>query len=249
MEQIDYWKFCEGLTVIQAALLIVWEDPSGAEEYVLNWSPDKRPHGFNPVFAALKHDIEAGTLKANIVKGGEYVSTYDPDGIENGHDWCPDALPDYHKTTIKVDDLKAWLRSRGVRDCFFYSSDEPEEAPYLDPANKHYAPKLAAAVAAWTEVSNKPELLANKSPKKALEKFLRESASQFSLTKEDGSPNEQGIEEVAKVANWNTKGGATKTFSSNKPPKTSPKRGVTLNPSTPSKNGSKLGDLESDLPF
>jgi hypothetical protein len=41
--------------------------------------------------------------------------------------------------------------------------------------------------------------------------WLRQHANEFGLTKEDGNPNEQGIEEVAKIANWDTKGGAPKT--------------------------------------
>ncbi len=36
-------------------------------------------------------------------------------------------------------------------------------------------------------------------------------ASEYGLTKEDGSPNEQGIDEVAKVANWKPGGGVAKT--------------------------------------
>ena len=32
-----------------------------------------------------------------------------------------------------------------------------------------------------------------------------------SLTKDDGNPNQLGIEEVAKIANWSVKGGAPKT--------------------------------------
>jgi hypothetical protein len=41
--------------------------------------------------------------------------------------------------------------------------------------------------------------------------LLRQHANKFGLTKDDGNPNEQGIEEVAKIANWDTKGGAPKT--------------------------------------
>lgn len=249
MEKIEYWKFCQSLNAIQAALLIIGEDPSECEEYVLGWEPHNRPDGFNPVFTALKHDIEAGTLKANIIKGGEFISTYDPDGIKNGEDWAADSLPDYTKTTINVGDLKGWLRSRGVRECFFYTANESGEAPYLDPEHECYAPKLAAAVAAWTEVSKNPELLKNKTPKQAIEKFLRQSASKFSLTKDDGSPSEQGIGDIARVANWNTKGGATKTFSSSETPKNRTNEADGINLPTPSKNDSDIEEQESELPF
>ena len=46
---------------------------------------------------------------------------------------------------------------------------------------------------------------------KALIVWLRQHANEFGLTKEDGNPNEQGIEDVAKIANWDTRGGAPKT--------------------------------------
>jgi hypothetical protein len=42
-------------------------------------------------------------------------------------------------------------------------------------------------------------------------KWLREHAAEFGLTDDDGKPNETGIEEAAKVANWQPTGGAPKT--------------------------------------
>jgi hypothetical protein len=50
-----------------------------------------------------------------------------------------------------------------------------------------------------------------KTVKQALLKWLRKNADKFGLTKDDGNPNEQGIEEIAKISNWDTKGGAPKT--------------------------------------
>ena len=40
---------------------------------------------------------------------------------------------------------------------------------------------------------------------------MLKNADQFGLIKEDGTSNKQGIEEIAKIANWNIKGGAPKT--------------------------------------
>ena len=74
-----------------------------------------------------------------------------------------------------------------------------------------YAPKLAAAIRAWQAVSTDPKLLIGKTVKQALQKWLRINADRFELIKEDGSPNEQGIEEIAKICNWDTKGGPAKT--------------------------------------
>ena len=50
-----------------------------------------------------------------------------------------------------------------------------------------------------------------KTPKQALLKWLGEHAAEFELAGEDGKPNESGIEEIAKVANWKPEGGAPKT--------------------------------------
>src|SRR5215831_19218621 len=57
-----------------------------------------------------------------------------------------------------------------------------------------------------------------KSVKQALIVRLRQHANEFGLTKEDGNPNEQGIEDVAKIASWDTRGGAPKTPGSERLP-------------------------------
>jgi hypothetical protein len=70
---------------------------------------------------------------------------------------------------------------------------------------------LAAAISAWQVVNADMDLIKGTTVKKVLLKWLRKNADRFGLTKEDGSPNEQGIEEIAKIANWDSKGGAPKT--------------------------------------
>ena len=96
-----------------------------------------------------------------------------------------------------------------IKTGFFF----PEKAvaqDYLDPKHPRYAPKLAAAVFAWLATGNEAAVK-GKSPKQALMKWLREHATEFGLTDDDGKPNETGIEEAAKVANWKPEGGAPKT--------------------------------------
>lgn len=113
---------------------------------------------------------------------------------------------DLERSTVLVSDLKMWLASRGLRSGFFFPN-AVEVAEYLDPTHSRYAPKLAAAVKGWLAVDD-PK---GKHPKQALLKWLREHASEFGLTDEEGKPNEQGIEECAKVANWQMSGGAPRT--------------------------------------
>jgi hypothetical protein len=96
-----------------------------------------------------------------------------------------------------------------VKSGFFFP--EAGSTPdYLDPLHPRYAPKLAAAVQAWL-AAERESALAGKSPKQALITWLRVHAVEFGLTDDDGKLNETGIEEAAKVANWDKKGGAPKT--------------------------------------
>lgn len=110
---------------------------------------------------------------------------------------------------IDVESLRTWLRSRGIQSGFFFplETDAPD---YLNQNHPRYAPKLAAAVQAWLAASE--DVGKNgKSVKQSLMKWLREHAAKYKLSDEEGKPNETGIEECAKVANWQDKGGAPKT--------------------------------------
>lgn len=203
MDGIDYWRFCDELGVIQAALLIVGEDPSQSEHYVENWEPHKRPIGYTAVLRALQNAILSNRLKGQLVDRNLDYQHPDATHPINSVDW--------HSTRISVDDLKAWLAKKGVQRGFFFP-EEPAATEYLDPKNESFAPKLAAAVQAWKAVRS--DRMAKPSPrsvKQDLTKWLNLHAAEYGLTNEDGEPNKQAIEEVAKVANWNQKGGAPKT--------------------------------------
>ncbi len=217
MEGLDYWRLCDELSVIQAALLIIDVDPAGTQEYVADWTADKRPMGYDASLAALTHAILAGRLKATIRRGAwERGYNEDPSVDESeGRDGRGRQIifktdPDWSLTTITVDDLRIWLRGRGIKAGFFFPEDS-DSADYLNPADLHYAPKLAAAISAWEAVKKDPLATRGKTAKQAIVIWLRRHADRYGLTKEDGSPNEQGIEEVSKIANWDTKGGAPKT--------------------------------------
>jgi hypothetical protein len=194
MAPLDHWRLCDELSVIQAALLIVGADPSGCE------SSSNRPEvGYDAAKTALMNAIIGKRLRANVA----YDSVEGEDG-----EWQRGG-PDWHRTTIVVEDLRAWLKSRGIRTGFFFP--EPQVDPdYLSNSHEDCSPKLAAAIQAWKVVSADPARRRGKTVKQALIIWLRQHANEYGLTKEDGNPNEKGIEEVAKVANWETTGGAPK---------------------------------------
>lgn len=211
LNPIDYWKFSKELSIVQASLLIIGKDPSEYQEYIDDWEYQNRPDGYDAIISALKYDIISGNLSARIARNAEHVIIKNQDGEDVGTDWIPDSTINLHETTVSVEDLKTWLKSNGVTDCFFYTAEDEVKAKYLETSSKFYAPKLAGAVKAWEYITQNPKLLKNTSPKEAIKKWLRENATIYGLTKDDGNPNEQGIEEIAKVANWKMGGGVPKT--------------------------------------
>jgi hypothetical protein len=164
IDGLDYWRLCDELSVVQAALLIVGVDPSGRDEGIDNEGPARRPKGYNAAKAALVNAVNGKRLAATIVE------SVDRDGNSYGPDW--------HSTTIMVEDLRTWLRSRGINTGFFFPSPEAEP-DYLSASHPNYSAKLAAAIEAWKAVSANAELRRGKSVKQALIVWLRQHANEF----------------------------------------------------------------------
>jgi hypothetical protein len=217
MDSLDYWRMCVDLSVIQCILLIIGVDPKHTELDV-ETNLSSRPDGYEAVSTAVKNAIRRGKLRAHVIhQGCDYGWLEEPISpdveVARTHEGRYVALqhePDWHRTTISVEDIRAWLESRNVTGGFFFSAKTASVA-YLDANHKHYAPKLAAALEAWQAVDSDPSLTRNRSVKEALTIWLNKSAARFGLVKEDGTPNKTAIQEAAKVANWDTKGGAPKT--------------------------------------
>jgi hypothetical protein len=202
MEGLDFWRLCDELNIVQAALLVAGADPSCDAGYVENWDIERRPVGYEAAKAAISSALMRGTIIGKMIPIYKMVDFDKPYAPEDGS-------VDVMKSRVDVESLRTWLEDRGVRTGFFF----PEQAivqDYLDPKHPRYAPKLAAAVLAWLAIDDE-SALKGKTPKQALSKWLREQAARFGMTDEDGKPNETGIEEAAKVANWQPGGGAPKT--------------------------------------
>ncbi len=208
-DPMDYWRLCDDLSIIQAALLITGTNPSDCQEYIETTNAQDRPLGYDAAFAALTHAVKEGKLPANTKYSEIIRHKYSSIGLAMPENAMSEE-PDWQRTTVSLSDLKIWLSVRGVKSGFFFPGKEniPE---YLDVNNVFHAPKLAAAISAWQAVTNDMTQLGTKTPKQAIEIWLRKNADKFGLTKDDGNPNETGIDEIAKIANWNTKGGAPKT--------------------------------------
>jgi len=219
MEEMDidpYWHLSDPLTVTQAAALIAGYDPS----YMYRTDTDfgQQYPRLEAVEAALCNAISSKKIPA-IMRHDAFISkgydTYpnigqDEREDEEGNTIIFTRVPNWSKTTVEVEDIRAWLRGKGFTTGFFFP--EADDTPdFLDKNHPNYAPKLAAAIQAWQAVNADSTLMSGTTVKQALLRWLRKNADKFGLTKEDGNPNEQGIEEIAKIANWDPKGGAPKT--------------------------------------
>lgn len=232
------WNLADPLTVPQAAALLAGVDPNAVrfnseggawfDDPETGLTDSRGIQWVQTAFAGMTNAILAGNLKVKIVHDSRPIDNGDAqnllDMMEDGELFSPGYEhvcgddekfvngyfvkndPNWCKTMVGVDSLRQWLASRGFHKGFFFptASDAPD---YLDPQNPRYAPKLAAVVRAWQAVAD----LNGKTPKQMLKKWLREHAAEFGMTDEEGNPYENGIEEAAKMANWQPLGGAPKT--------------------------------------
>jgi hypothetical protein len=194
------WNLAEALNVYQIALLSAGYDPAEYEDLNHSHWPKQTKMDTAAYISTIRNAALAGKIEFN---------------QEDGQDDYGNRYTDWYASLIDVQSYARWLKERGHEDkffnCSFFRRDESDLDNLLSPSSDFYAPKLAAAVRALEAVTADPAALAGKSPKRALETWLRKHASEFGLTNKDGKPNEQGIEEVCKVANWKPQGGASRT--------------------------------------
>lgn len=205
LDDLDFWRLCDEMTVYQAAHLMMGMSPVEVEAASRRGSEltARSARRYEDQLLAITTAVGQALRKGQII--GENVGENDYDFNGNPDGFLSNTT-DPKRSTIDVASLKQWLATRGIKAGFFFpqASGAPD---YLDQAHPRYAPKLAAAVRAWLAIED-PK---GKHPKQALTKWLRENAADFGLSDEEGKPNEQGIEECAKVANWQPGGGAPKT--------------------------------------
>ena len=210
MEALDYWMLNEEFSIQETIMLSLGFLPGDRSYEMERVVASKRPKGYDALKKLLLNKIKGNQIDAKI----EYVSHNDFEGTVS---------IDLDSTSMLRDDIIQMFREIGFKPNFFFPIGS-EDQNYVDRGHPFYAPKLAAAIAAWEAVTKDETLLNGKTPKQALQKWLREHATQFNLTKDDGNPNETGIDDICKIANWKPEGGAARTPTQ-----------VTKNPTTPKK--------------
>ncbi|WP_180338224.1 hypothetical protein [Bartonella mastomydis] len=208
---LELWRLLEKLTILQAALLIAGLNP-------ITCTVIETPY---PEDSVIYEDGNVVSRESTVVFHIAYNAI-----VQAGHssrliiEWVENSILGFineSSSYVLVEDLKRWLLLRGQRPAFFFPKNDfdnikDHKYAFQDPNHPHYAPKLAAVVAAWEVVH---EAAPNKSVKATLAEWLQENANQYDLRdKKSGKLKNDVIEQLASVANWDPTGGAPKTKAS-----------------------------------
>jgi hypothetical protein len=205
-DKLDLWRKCPYLTVDEAMNLILGFVPG---KYWFDYmSESKMPSKAVPVYKALIKAIrefglclyfngteatdEATLNRLNVVSYDEYLHSC----------W-------WHEGKIRTEDLKNWLRREGFPSAFF--EIKPANIPdYMNKDLEEHSYKLAAAIEAWEYFYTHGLTNPKKSLKENIEDWLTENANRLNLLY-NKKVSQTAIEEIAKIVNWKTEGGAPKS--------------------------------------
>lgn len=191
----ELWKLSSTVSIVEAALLLLDLEPQSYSQNIENWDDNDKPDGYLAARNAL-----TSAVRSKIVEGELNHWTYHNQngGIEIDHESF-----DYHTSYVDVESLVKWLTGRGY-SCSTFAAPTDHATGFRDPDHPRYSAKLAAVAEAWEKYDESEP----GTPKQRIAKWLRLNAARFGLTDKDGSPMENVIEDLAKVANWATTGGA-----------------------------------------
>lgn len=227
----SFWNLCTEFSIHDAALVIAGHDPQAyiamTEDRVV-----EEAIGYLPARKALSNAVESERLAT--CKLIYDVSEFDQRDTLN-----------IYSTLIRVEDLDRFVRNAG-HICETFARGSETMSRYTCKNAAYRSKKLEAANKAWEAITANPALLRGKSPKQALQKWLTEHAEELGLLNRDGRPNQTGIEEICKVANWKPEGGATPTPAS---PDPESETRLVLTPPLRSGNPKEAFDLNDDIPF
>jgi len=203
----------------------VW-DESTRDTY---WDQRRNYVGFDAAFGVLKSAIKRGEISAKIAYGIEDAGSLSPQKASyrviaskdlweilteaGNHPFGTSGErppvqisrePDWENTTLDVESLRRWLRSKGAIDGFFVSDLEGAEGDsFMDPAHEHFAPELVLAVSAWRALASEQKFALG--TKAAIEGWI---ASNPDAWLGDGELSTSAKDRIVTLVNWRKTGGA-----------------------------------------
>ena len=194
----ETWRLLESISIGQAAFLMLGYEPHQLLDRLLTYKDFERPIKIVNRVELIYHALRLGEIEGEIRFHSRQVDE---------EEWEVDeSSPNPIACMVKTASLAAWLINKNIETAFDFG---PSPNNFRDQSNPRFAPKLAAAVAAWenfSEVEKRPG-----SVKQRLEEWLETHAEEFHLLNEEGKPMLNTIEEIAKIVNWVPQGGSPKS--------------------------------------
>jgi len=203
-------KLADSLSIIQAGCCVVGMPPSYLkyESAGLGYSWPNTAFSrqlpmdqVRTVITALCNAITTGKLSA------ENIAIPSPE--EAGTNQLRSTDYDLWETLIDVEELKRWLLSRNCKPPFFFGDESTNVPTHMDKNHPNFSKQLNAAVQAWEAIQD-DELRKGKSVKATAIAWLENNFRTLDLVHQ-GKRNNNAIERIAALINWETGGGAPKT--------------------------------------
>lgn len=203
------WRMCEFFSFNDAMNLIFDYEPDSY--YFSSYNERNLQEEFIPVYRKIKNDIINFSMPIycdnNIIIDCYETAAKSLELTQDKYqyeDW-------WMKCSMRFHDIKKWLEDNNITSKFFsteFKLTTSEITELLNVHNEFYSRKLAAAVKAWLYF-NENGINNKKSPKDNIQEWIRKNAEELDLI--DGgntTPSKQTVEDISKVVNWNTEGGA-----------------------------------------
>jgi len=211
------WQFADELSIWRAVQLTIQEIDNQEQDIEDIYSIiDNNLNSFSAILTAIKNAVIYKSIKATIKKAvfsrdfhniqknyssiSDYV--YHNEGIE--HMPSPDSLIycndiDWGLTTVNVQDLKRWLKSKGLKPEVFFSLEEhtPE---YCNPEHHSFSISLKAAYDAWVYTKDNSDLMNKRTFTEVVQDYFRDHSDLY-IHKGEPFSNEI-IENITRVINW-----------------------------------------------
>ncbi|MEM1086975.1 MAG: hypothetical protein AAGH90_04545 [Pseudomonadota bacterium] len=194
------WLLAEELTVKQAAILLLNEDP---EQFPYAENPERehhRPKGYIAAKQVISSALRSGKVTGEVVWETERVMVTNYESEEVPIEGQINA----NKSYVNMDSLKEWLASKNVTVEQFAGLAGTSE-DFLDRDDPSYSPKLAATVAAWRHV--KKNRIHGVSVKQQLLEWLRGNSAKYWPDDASAKVTDTFVKEAARIANWDAEGG------------------------------------------